>query len=216
MSRRFLFTALIVLLAVCVVSTGCAKKKKKSVPVPVGPQYSLTAQQDAVVIEVDPATAYGTQAGMSAGQINVGDPAYDGDMCAYILFDTSTVPATLVIDSVELRLYVTFTANNLGAGFTFNVCDVAATWDESTITFGSAPTATSVGTFTGPANGFTGWITVTAAGLQALVEDWVDGTVTNYGLALTPGFTTASVDGCDMDTHEGTNAPQLIIKYTTP
>ena len=66
MSRRFLFTALIVLLAVCVVSTGCAKKKKKTVPVPSGPQYTLTPGGDASIIESNPDTNYGSDAAITS------------------------------------------------------------------------------------------------------------------------------------------------------
>ncbi|MEA2069463.1 MAG: DNRLRE domain-containing protein, partial [Verrucomicrobiota bacterium] len=108
-------------------------------------------------------------------------------------FDTSALPANIEVNSVRMRFYTGLSWNN---GTPTNFAPVAIfnntqDWDESTVTFNTAPTydATATdtrehfGTTENPGNYFTGtntintggWLDYQGAGTVALVQGWADG-----------------------------------------
>ena len=97
----------------------------------------------------------------------------------YIKFDLSTVPANARITDADLRLYQydIFGSDN----FTIGLHNVTGDWDESTITWNLQPTSTDA-EFTN--NITAGAIIWESWDIDTLVQGWLDGTITNYGMLL--------------------------------
>jgi len=98
----------------------------------------------------------------------------------YIKFDLSTVPADARITDADLRLYQydTFGSDN----FTIGLYNVTGDWDESTITWNLQPTSSTDAEITN--NITAGATTWKSWDIDTLVQSWLDGTITNYGMML--------------------------------
>ena len=98
----------------------------------------------------------------------------------YIKFDLSTVPANARITDADLRLYQhdTFGSDN----FTIGLYNVTGDWDESTITWNLQPTSSTDAEITN--NITAGATTWKSWDIDTLVQGWLDGTITNYGMML--------------------------------
>jgi hypothetical protein len=97
----------------------------------------------------------------------------------YIKFGLGTVPANAVVVDADLKLYC---YGGFGTdSFTIGLHQVTSAWDESTITWNIQPT------FSVDAE-ITTNITATAAwkswDIDTLVQAWLDGSITNYGVVL--------------------------------
>lgn len=103
-----------------------------------------------------------------------------GERHAFVRFDLSPIPATSTIEKVTLRLF-TDRVQNPGA---FTVHTVLGPWVESSLSANTAPalgpTLLTVPVVTGEKQ----FISVDIP--TNVVEDWVDGSVQNHGLALVP------------------------------
>jgi hypothetical protein len=98
----------------------------------------------------------------------------------YIKFDLSTVPANAVVVYADLKLY-----HYGGPGtddFTIGLYNVTSAWDESTITWNLQPTysvdAETTSDITISATTWGSW------DIDTLVQTWLDGSITNYGVVL--------------------------------
>ena len=147
------------------------------------------------------ATNYGAQPTLAVAEGNT----------SYLQFDLSTLPAGATVAKATLRLYV----DSVTAGGSFDVDQVNSPWSESTLNFSNAPT---------PGAPVAGPVSVTAASLNefvdidvtALVQDWVNGSVANNGIALVLYGTAGSYS---FDSKENTNTshePELEIALTGP
>ncbi|MDJ0776571.1 MAG: DUF4347 domain-containing protein [Gammaproteobacteria bacterium] len=128
----------------------------------------------------------------------------EGDQRALLQFDLSFIASSSTINSADLVLEATATTGP----FTVYVYEVTQAWNEGTVTWDTAPTYdnSSVTTLTPAGTGQHSF------DLTALVQDWVDGSKTNFGIMLgssEPGTTTFTYDS-----YEGTNAPRLVLDYT--
>ncbi|MCJ7790175.1 MAG: DNRLRE domain-containing protein [Candidatus Atribacteria bacterium] len=98
----------------------------------------------------------------------------------YIKFDLSTVPVNAVVVDADLRLY-----HYGGPGtddFTIGLYKVTSAWDENTITWSLQPTysvdAETTSDITISATTWGSW------DIDTLVQTWLDGSITNYGVVL--------------------------------
>ncbi len=141
--------------------------------------------------------------GFGNGFIWVGTP--EGHR-AYVQFDLLSLPANATIDSAELRLNFTGTYTPTA---NVEVGRNDSAWDEATITWNTRPDSTFNGNSQtiGDTAGDITW------NVTPLVQQWVDGTVSNYGFALRGDGPLKS-----FHSHEtsSTSPPKLIITYTIP
>jgi hypothetical protein len=118
-------------------------------------------------------------------------------------WDLSSVPAATVLTGASIQLNVT----NVSKG-TYNLNALTGAWAETGATYAqSQATGSLIGTVVPSATGAV-TIKLNAAGL-ALVQGWLNGTVSNHGIVLN-GTTT---DGVDVSSREAANAARLILQY---
>jgi len=174
-------------------------------------QPDATAGKDAYVDEGAPDTNYETATALSV--------ASDGGNSTriYTQFNLSSIPSTAVILSADLGLFY-YSESIFSVAGPVGVYRVTGNWVESTITWNNSPAAqnTSIDTITVPAahtNTFLFW------DVNALVQDWVDGSIANRGVMLRD--TDESSDegvkyfrSSDWSTPE--ECPKLVISYYDP
>lgn len=130
------------------------------------------------------------------------------DTASYLKFDVSSIPVQAV-DSAVLRLFV-FTKTG-GPPSPVVVDRVTSDFDMASITYNMQPTYVPT----------TSSINITAANViqyveidvTALVNQWLDGTYQNYGIALTDsdGITSVEFGGKPIG---ASSEPQLVVTYT--
>ena len=207
--RLLLVLALLsVLVGAC---KGAGEAEEADVP-------GVRADKDAVVIEAAPDTNFGNYQTLTAGDVNIGDPDADGNYYAFLHFDLSDIPTDATVTSVELRLYVSNTVNNFGSDFPFGIYEVTSPWSEMGIVWDAQPTTSHIVDFSGPPDGYTGWVSINLAELVNLVQGWVSDPTSNHGLCIKPEFASApgKSDGMDFGSRESLYDPNLVVEYTTP
>jgi hypothetical protein len=125
---------------------------------------------------------------------------------SYLKFDFSPLPAGTTgtnIDQATLILY----ASAVRKTGTFDVVAVNGAWTESAVTSATVPPVNGV-IATGVEVLKNDFVTVDLTGL---VRDWVDGVVTNYGVALIPNTSAVDAQFDSKETAEGSNPARLII-----
>jgi hypothetical protein len=134
----------------------------------------------------------------------------------YIKFDLSAVPANARITDADLRLYQydTFGSDN----FTIGLYNVTGDWDESTITWNLQPTSSTDAEITN--NITAGATTWKSWDIDTLVQGWLDGTITNYGMMLKDTeetlVSTVTYFYTSDYTTDTTKRPKLEIDYYIP
>jgi hypothetical protein len=135
----------------------------------------------------------------------------------YIQFDLSTVPADAVVVDANLKLYQYSTFGD--ANFTLGLHNVTSAWDESTITWNLQPTCSVDAETTSDIT--IGDINWKSWEIDNLVQAWLDGSITNYGVVL-KGTDEASVGpamayfwSSDYTT-DTSKCPKLEINYYIP
>jgi len=98
----------------------------------------------------------------------------------YIKFDLSSIPTDVRVTDADLKLYQ-YSANGTD-NFVIGLYKITNDWDESTIDWDPQPTSSTDAEIT---------IDITAAAItwkswdiDTLVQGWLDGTNTNYGMVL--------------------------------
>jgi hypothetical protein len=175
-------------------------------------QPDATDGKDVYVYENIPTQNYET----SALTFVSGDGV--GDRCrAYLQFDVSAIPSTAVILQANLGLYYISQSGTATAG-TVGAYGVTSSWDETTITWDDQPSAaaTTLDTYAMPASATSSFL---YWDIKALVRYWVDGSVTNYGIALVD-TDEASYEGwkglVTSDSATANQRPKLVIQYYDP
>jgi hypothetical protein len=168
--------------------------------------------KDVYVYESTPAANYETDSYTYVS----GDGA--GARCrAYLQFNVSAIPSTAVILQANLGLYYTYESVTATAG-PAGAYGVTSSWDEATITWDDQPSVAStvLDTYSIPAvhtSSFLFW------DIKALVRNWVDGSVTNYGVALMD-TDESSYEGwkglVTSDSGTASQRPKLGIQYYDP
>ena len=172
--------------------------------------------KDSFTLEEFPTTA--TQADVWFSQVLVAGGNSVGQDCrAFIQFDLGTVPDTAVVTSASLSLYHDLSdASAISAPV--GVYAVTEDWNDTTLTWDDMPAASdtieSTLTVTAPsAHAFISW------DVAGLVESWLDGSVTNYGLMLAD-VDESSSDGWkwfySADWGTASERPKLEVTYYDP
>ena len=178
-------------------------------------QSTITLQPDAEGIDSTVETAfpdnnYGiwpiTAVGNSASTI----------IRMYIEFDLSSIPADVRITEADLKLYQYST--NGTDNFTIGLYKITSDWEENTIDWDSQPTSSTDAEITN--NITAGATTWESWGIDTLVQGWLDGTITNYGMVLkdtdeSSDNTIAYFFTSDY-TIDTTKCPKLEIDYYIP
>ena len=165
---------------------------------------------DSVVTTAAPDINYGI-----LSTIAVGNTA-SSILRTYIKFDLSTVPANARITYADLRLYQYST---IGLdNFAIGLYAVTGDWDESTITWNLQPTSSTDAEIT--INITAGATTWKFWDIDTLVQSWLDGDITNYGMILKDTEETSVntltyfwTSDYAIDT---TRRPKLVIYYYIP
>ena len=153
---------------------------------------------DTYVASGAPTTNYGTS-GILALQPNV---------YSYIRFDLSGIPANATVQKAVLRLFV---SGAPGSG-SFDVYQINTVWTETTLTWNNKPAlgASATGGHPVPLD-YTYLQKFVLVDITSLVQQWVNGTTANNGVALALTTQTGSFS---FDTKEATNTshqPELDI-----
>jgi len=176
----------------------------------------LDCVDDSFVHSINSETNYGSDESVRVGSIN--DPAYDlGIKRGFVKFDLSSISQGSNITSVTLQFFQT----DVTVGVGFEVFPVQEDWDEQLINWNNQPV---VGNSFGRMNLISvGITTYEDTDLLNLVQNWVNGSVDNYGLSFRfhdENYNYPSNAGTMGDTfasRENTNQsyipPQLLIDF---
>lgn len=165
----------------------------------------VTAVADAQTVSGLPGANYGSQATFST-IASAGAEA----MRSHLRFDLSSIPRDSAIQSAQLEL---FAADVGGTGVRrAQVFSVNAPWVENSIRWSNQPPVRTAGAIrTVTLNQWNTW------DLTAFVNDWISGSMPNYGIALRPvlvageGFSTVF-----RSREAATNWPRLVVTYGPP
>jgi len=141
-------------------------------------QY-ITLQPDAAGIDTGIESVFPTNNYALLNYTGIGNSA-STIVRTYIEFDLSSIPADVRITDADLKLYQ---YNTIGSdNFTIGLYKVTSNWDESTITWNLQPTSSTDAEIT--SNITVGAITWKSWDIDTLVQGWLDGTISNYGMML--------------------------------
>jgi hypothetical protein len=133
----------------------------------------------------------------------------------YIKFDLSTVPGDAVVVDADLKLYQWGTFGT--ANFTIALYNVTSAWDESTITWNLQPTCSIDAEITSDITAAIAW---KSWDIDTLVQTWLDGSITNYGVVLKDtdeaSVNTLAYFWTSDYTADTTKRPELVIYYYIP
>ena len=135
---------------------------------------------------------------------------------AYFQFDLSTIPVDARIVDADLNIYQ---YNSLGSGnFQIGLHKVTGNWEENTMTYNLQPTSSSETEALRTV--YTGSTTWRSWDIDDLVQDWLDGSITNQGMLLkSTDETLSSSLGIRFYSSDYTTAserPKLEIDYYIP
>jgi hypothetical protein len=148
-------------------------------PLTYAPEETKTLQPgpegiDSTVESINPTTNYGTLA-----YCVVGNTTATTIIRTYIQFDLSTVPANAVVVDADLKLYH---GTNDSDNFTIGLYKVTSDWDEDTIDWDNQPTCSVDAEITSDI--ITAAIAWESWDIDTLVQAWLYGSITNYGVVL--------------------------------
>jgi hypothetical protein len=205
--KRFLILSLLVMVLILIVGCTTPAVQYGTITLQPGPEGI-----DSIVETVNPTTNYET-----ITLCEIGRNGTYNMLREYIQFDLSTVPADAVVVDANLKLYQysNFGTNN----FTIGLHNVTSAWDESTITWNLQPTCSVDAETTSDIT--IGDITWKSWEIDNLVQAWLDGSITNYGVVLKDtdeaslGFGGVRFWSSDY-TDDTSKRPELVIDYYIP
>ncbi|MCJ7789090.1 MAG: DNRLRE domain-containing protein [Candidatus Atribacteria bacterium] len=184
-------------------------------PLVSAPEITKTLQPgpegiDSTVESINPTANYGTLT-----YCVVGNTTATATTRTYIQFDLSTVPANAVVVDADLKLYH---GTNDSDNFTIGLYEVTSDWDEDTTDWDNQPTCSVDAEITSDI--ITAAITWESWDIDTLVQVWLDGSITNYGVVLkdtdeSSVNTFATFVTSDYMT-DPTKRPELVIDYYIP
>jgi hypothetical protein len=134
----------------------------------------------------------------------------------YIKFDLSSIPANARVVDADLRLYQYSTIGS--DNFTIGLYGVTGDWDESIIDWDPQPTSSTDAEITN--NITAGATTWESWDIDTLVQGWLNGTITNYGMVLKDtdesSVNTIAYFYTSDYTTDTTKRPKLEIDYYIP
>jgi len=173
-------------------------------------QPGPTEGMDALVSSLYPDTNYANDAIIDVGNTTT------AIVRSYIKFNLSSVPGNARVIDADLKLYKYGTYGF--DDFVVALYNVTSDWDESTIDWDSQPTSSTepeiTNIITASATTWESW------DIDTLVQGWLDGTVTNYGMLLKDTdeslFDTVVLFYSSDYTTDTTKRPKLEIDYYIP
>jgi len=130
-----------------------------------------------------------------------------GVMDALLHFDLWDIPQLATVDSAMLKLYPTYRTN--GAALHLGVYPLMGEWSADDVTWNTAPEAADTAAAMMMLSAVDGAVEID---ITALVQQWVDGSLANNGLALS-GDGDTSVEYFFMATEFGGMWPVLEVTY---
>jgi len=138
-------------------------------------QPSPEEGKDTMALTESPDTNYGSHSFFSIGNMTVSMLGR-----CYIQFDLSALPSDAVIVSADMKLYQYDTVGS--ESFSIGVHKVTAGWLEDTITWNNQPSYLAIPeSIVDITVGDTTWL---SWDVGTLVQEWLDGTASNYGVIL--------------------------------
>jgi hypothetical protein len=137
--------------------------------------------------------------------------AIQNGITSYVKFNLSGMPSGATVSRAILTLYV----DAVTAGGTFDVYQVNGPWTENGLTYNTRPALGSSATGNQP-------ISLTAANaflvidITSLVQSWLNGSVTNYGVAMVLIGTSGSFSFDSKESTTYSHAPQLVVYFNGP
>ncbi|MBU1718110.1 MAG: DNRLRE domain-containing protein, partial [Bacteroidetes bacterium] len=172
---------------------------------------ALSPDKDALICDYYPTTNLGTYVGFAATVWTFsGTPAIYRSLME---LDVTGIPADATITRADLYLYGLAHDPNTHSNASY-MQTVTSSWTESTVTWNTAPSATSTGQLSIP--GTSGSTENDTVDIKTFTQDWVDGTTDNYGMMMLLQNETpfaklyyGSSDNADSEKH-----PKVEIEYT--
>ena len=134
----------------------------------------------------------------------------------YIEFDLSLIPVDVRVTDADLKLYQ-YSANGTD-NFVIGLYKITSDWDESTIDWDPQPTSSTDAEIT--INITAGAVTWKSWDIDTLVQGWLDGNITNYGMMLKDtdesSVNTIAYFWTSDYTTDTTKRPKLEIDYYIP
>jgi hypothetical protein len=168
---------------------------------------TLYSTADACILSGYPTLNAGDTVDMWAGY----DTASDARIVrSLVKFNLSTIPSGSTINSATFKARHSYISSGSGAR-DITVWRITGSWSEGSVTWNNKPgyggsyDSVSIG------HGNWGWY---EWDVKDLVQEWVNGTYSNYGLMLRgPEYSGAGFRG--FSTREGSYTPKLVVNFTT-
>jgi len=178
---------------------------------------NTTVNQDTYIAQNKPTDNYGTDSTISV------DSQDTQSQRGLIQFNLSSIPANSIINSAILRLYTTAVKNAADHHMNISVYRLTSNWTESGATWNNKNSSTAWTTAGGDFDSTKFATTVVNASgtyyywnITILVQGWVNGSWTNYGLILNgSGYTADAYKAFGSSNNPNTSRwPLLTINYT--
>ena len=183
-------------------------------------RYGLYSSQSCTLYAVADGYAWsgGTEnpsgASSTADYLRVGFKTASGNYRTLIKFDLSSIPTGATITSADLKLYYHAYGGAAGYPLDISVYRTTVDWNEGYLSWSKAENYNSFSydTATIIAGGGAGYKTWD---ITSLVQNWVDGTYSNYGILLRAPTQSGSTIYRQFRSKEyGSNVPKLVVTYT--
>lgn len=186
------------------------------------PDASYSGTRDTSLFEYYPDTVYGSSTELD---IDGDSPHGTGnDVSAMLRWDTSTIPAGSVVESVEITVEVI----NPTTG-EYGIYALRSPWDESEATWDEASSGVSWQSAGASGSLDRGSVELGTVGTSELgsysfslnsdglatVQGWVDNPLANYGLIITDNSVTNGMDFRSREAAIAVQRPKLTITYTS-
>ncbi len=171
---------------------------------------NLTSSNDTFIREYQPFDVNGLMTTLEVDADQLNPPSgFNDEIFAVLAWNVSSIPSTANVQSVT----ITFNVTNTSSG-TYELFQTLTAWSETTANWYTfLPLSTSLGSSVlGTFNPTAGSnvITLNASGIN-LVQGWINGSITNNGIAVRSGGTT---DNTIFNSKEAaSNKPQISITY---
>ncbi len=182
-------------------------------PPPTPVEVNIGNAEDSYLRETSGNTNYGSETLLQADGVDQ-DPGNGnyGELRPVLSWDVSSIPTDAVVDSASINLSLTDSSTG-----SYELFSVNSAWTEGTVVWndldGPGDTgSTVIGTITSGIIGNT-VINLNASGV-ALVQGWIDGSISNNGIIIKSGGTNNGIDISSSEASSG--QPILNVTYTQP
>jgi len=137
--------------------------------------------------------------------------AVQNGVTSYIQFNLAGMPSGATVSRATLILYV----DAVTAGGTFDVYQVNGAWTEGGLTYNNRPALGSSATGNKPTTLTTANVFL-VIDITSLVQSWLNGLNTNYGVAMVLSGTSGSFSFDSKESTTYSHLPQLIVYFNGP